>query len=191
MKPVNKFTRLRRFNIATHRDLGYFFSTLILVYCISGLALNHINDWNPDFVITRRTVPIDTVTIGTVVNSSLVNRLGQLVGEDKYKVYDVPTTGQVKIYYDNASFHVNFQNKQGVYEKVARRPVFYHSNIFHRNSVKGWRWFADVFAVMLTVLNISGLFILKGKKGITGRGKWLILAGLLPPILFYFIQELV
>jgi len=182
--------KLRRLNIATHRDVGYFFSSLIIIYCISGLALNHINDWNPDFIITKKTVSISPAMSGEGVDKAMIAQLGNMVGEDKYKVYDVPTKGQVKIYYDNASFHVNFDKHTGVYEKVERRPVFYQSNILHRNSLKGWKWVSDVFAVMLILISVTGLFILKGKKGIAGRGKWFILAGLLPPIIAIIIHQL-
>lgn len=188
--PVKKFTKLRRLNIATHRDLGYFFSTLIVVYCLSGMALNHVDDWNPDFIITKKTVNLAGYQQPAEIDKTTIAKLGTMVGEEKYKVYDVPTKGQVKIYYDNASFHVNFATHSGIYEKVSRRPMFYQSNLFHRNSIKGWKWFADVFAVMLIVLNITGLFILKGKHGIGGRGKWWIAAGMLPPVIFYIIYEL-
>ena len=188
--PVKKFTKLRRLNIATHRDLGYFFSTLIIVYCLSGLALNHVDDWNPDFIITKKDIKINAAMQPGAVDKTIIDSLGRMVGEEKYKVYDVPTHGQVKIYYDNASFHVNFETHTGIYEKVARRPMFYQSNLFHRNSIKGWRWFADIFAVALILLNITGLFILKGKHGLGGRGKWWMAAGLLPPVIFYIIHEL-
>jgi uncharacterized membrane protein YhdT len=33
-------------------------------------------------------------------------------------------------------------------------------------------------------LAVSGLFIVKGKKGIAGSGKWYLLAGLLIPLLY-------
>jgi hypothetical protein len=188
---IKKYTKLRKLNIATHRDLGYFFSTLIVVYCLSGLALNHIDDWNPDFVIGRKEVFIRPNMYADRLDKAMIDSLGKMVGETQYKVYDVPSKGQVKIYYNNASFHVNFDTHKGLYEHVSRRPVFYASNLLHRNSVAGWRWFADVFAAMLIVLNLTGLFILKGRQGITGRGKWLIAAGLLPPVIFFIIQELV
>ena len=51
-----KTRTLSRFNVATHRDLGYFFSVLILIYCISGIALNHVDDWNPDFIISKKNI---------------------------------------------------------------------------------------------------------------------------------------
>lgn len=187
---AKKFTKLRRLNIATHRDLGYFFSTLIVIYCLSGLALNHVDEWNPDFIITKQEIKLPADMQPATITPAMAEDMGKLVGEGKYKVYDRPTRDQVKIYYDNASLHLNFREHTGLYEKVARRPVFYHSNLLHRNSIKGWKWMADIFAVLLIVLNVTGLFILKGKHGITGRGKWLIAAGILPPVAMFIYHAL-
>ncbi|OJW84980.1 MAG: hypothetical protein BGO69_10575 [Bacteroidetes bacterium 46-16] len=185
-----RIKKLRRLNVATHRDLGYFFSSLIIIYCISGLALNHINDWDPDFIISKKTVSIGSALSGHDINKTLLARLGSLVGESRYKVYDIPVQGQLKIYYDNASLHVNFDKHSGIYEKVERRPLFYQSNVLHRNSLKGWKWVSDIFAIMLIIISVTGLFILKGKHGISGRGKWFIAAGLLPPVIAIIIQQL-
>jgi hypothetical protein len=35
---------------------------------------------------------------------------------------------------------------------------------------KLWTWMADIYAAVLIILAVTGLFVLKGKKGITGRG---------------------
>ncbi|MES2396663.1 MAG: hypothetical protein V4549_11695, partial [Bacteroidota bacterium] len=137
---------IRSLNMAAHRDFGYFFSTLIIIYCLSGLALNHVDEWNPDFIITKDTIQVNSSYTKEAINNNIIDSLGRLVGETKYKVYDTPTNDQVKIYYDNASFHINFANHSGIYEKVSRRAVFYHSNILHRNSLKGWKWASDIFA---------------------------------------------
>lgn len=183
---------IRSLNVAAHRDFGYFFSTLIVIYCLSGLALNHVDDWNPDFVITRDSVALQGGLQKEQITSEKINELSKQVGEGAYKVFDFPTYNQVKVYYDNASLHLNFETGKGVYENVSRRAVFYESNVIHRNSVKGWKWAADIFALMLIIINISGLFILKGKYGITGRGKWLIAAGAVPPLvailIIHFVQ---
>jgi hypothetical protein len=179
----------RRWNVATHRDLGYFFSTLIIVYCLSGIALNHVDEWNPDFVITYDTIPVDQHLKANTLTETQVKTFSQQVGETTYKVYDAPTSDQVKIYYDNASLHLHFNEGYGVYERIFRRPLFYGANVIHRNSVKGWKWVSDVFAVLLMVISITGLFVLKGKHGIWGRGKWWMLAGALPPLVVLIIHE--
>jgi hypothetical protein len=188
MKKEWSVKRVRRLNIQLHRDFGYFFTALIIAYCISGLALNHIDDWNPDFIIKKQEIRIAKTYGRSEITPDIINEISGQVGEQKYKVYDFPTNNQVKIYYDNASLHVNLDDRTGIYEQVTRRPLFYQANVLHRNSMKGWKWAADIFAIMLIFICVTGLFVLKGKHGITGRGKWLIAAGALPPIIALIIH---
>ena len=35
---------------ALHRDFGYLVVGLTIIYAVSGLAVNHIADWDPNFV---------------------------------------------------------------------------------------------------------------------------------------------
>lgn len=185
-------TKLRRWNVAWHRDLGYFFSFLTIIYCISGIALNHINDWNPDFIIHRETVQLSKKYQRSEINDQMVRTLGELVKEKGYKVVDFPTADQVKIYYDNATLHLNIETGIGEYEKLVKRHLFYEANVLHRNSLKGWKWMSDIFAGMLIAISVTGLFILKGKYGFRRRGIWLMLGGLLIPaaaiVFFYLIN---
>lgn len=183
-------TKIRRLNIAVHRDLGYFFSSLIVVYCISGIALNHVDDWNPDFIVTKDTIHINRTYSVAEITKEKVKEFNALVGESDCKIFDFPTSNQVKIYYKDASLHINLETKKGLYERLSKRPVFYQSNVLHRNSLNGWKWASDVFAFLLIVITITGLFVLKGKYGITRRGKWLIGLGLLPPLIAITVQAL-
>ena len=57
--------------------------------------------------------------------------------------------------------------------------------VVHLNRMKGvWTWVADAFAVLLAFLAVSGALLLKGPKGLAGRGKWFVLAGLIVPVGF-------
>jgi len=172
----------RRFNRALHRDVGYVLTAFVISYCLSGLALNHKDEWNPDFVIHKREIALDRVYRDTEVDEQLARALGSRVGEDAHRIIDVPTQGQAKIYYDNASIHLYLDEKRGVYERVSRRPLFYDANVLHRNSLKAWRWLSDLFSILLILVNVTGLFVLRGKRGLGARGKWLVAAGALPPI---------
>jgi len=70
------------------------------------------------------------------------------------------------------------------------RPVLREANYLHLNEPKGvWTWFADVYGVLLGTLAITGLFVLRGRTGLAGRGKWLVLAGLLPAIAFLLLRR--
>lgn len=184
---------LRRLNADLHRDIGYFLSGLILIYCISGIALNHVNDWNPDFVIHKRTITLNRSYTTADITTERVAEFTRLVGEVTPTVHDFPTANHVKIYFDNASLLVDLVAKTGTYERVQRRPLFYQTNVLHRNSLKGWKWVSDLFGVLLILLTISGWFILRGRHGVLGRGKWFVVAGMLPPVLavviFQFVQR--
>ncbi len=181
--------RFRRLNRVTHRDLGYFATSLTIAYALSGIALNHHDDWNPDFRIDRAQVEVPAALRGGgELDPARVAALGALVGEEEYKVFDTPAPDQVKIYYDNATLHVRLAEGTAVYERVSRRPLFYEVNVLHRNSFKPWKWGADLFAVVLILLNLTGLILLKGKHGIGGRGKWFILAGAVPPVVVLLLH---
>lgn len=181
--------KLRRLNSDLHRDIGYFLSGLILVYCISGIALNHANDWNPDFVIHKRSITLDRVYTTNEVNNQQLASFASLVGEEKAKVHDFPTANHVKLYFDNATLLLDLPAKSGTYERVHRRPLIYQANVLHRNSLKGWKWASDVFSLLLIFLTVSGWCMLRGKYGLIGRGKWFIAAGMLPPIFAIFLFE--
>ncbi|MBI1752621.1 MAG: PepSY-associated TM helix domain-containing protein [Acidobacteria bacterium] len=173
---------LQRWNRILHRDAGYFLTAFVIVYCLSGIALNHIHEWNPDFIIQKRTIPLERVYTESEVGPELANALAGRVGEGAFRIIDVPTPGQVKIYFDNAFLQLHLAEQQAVYERVVRRPLIYDANIMHRNSLRSWRWFSDAFSVLLILVNVTGLFLLKGRHGLGARGKWLILAGAVPPL---------
>jgi hypothetical protein len=182
--------RWRRLVIVLHRDIGYFLSGLVVVYCLSGLALNHVDDWNPDFVIEKRSVKLTENLDGRLMTPEDIKRISGTVGEDRFKLYDQPTPTQVKIYFDNATLHLDLEDGEGIYERVSRRPVFYQSNVIHRNSLKGWKWAADIFSVLLVVIVATGLMMVKGPAGFWGRGKWFVLAGMVPPVAAIVLFEI-
>ncbi len=150
-----------------------------------------MNDWDPDFIIHKQEIKLTSTYSRSQVTPAVISSMSQQAGEPDYKVYDFPTDNQVKIYYDNATLHVNLESGIGEYERVVKRHVFYESNVLHRNSLTGWKWVSDIFAIMLIIISVTGLFILKGKYGFKRRGVWIVSAGLLLPIaavlIFYFL----
>lgn len=177
----------RKICIDWHRDIGYFVSSLILMYCISGIALNHMDAFNPDFIIQTDTLMLPNLNPNLSEND--IFHLTAYVGENKVKLWDKPTPNQIKIYYENASLHLYLDEKVGIYEKISIRPVVYHTNLFHRNTIRGWKWAADILAVLLIILTLTGFFIAKGKNSFMSRGIWFLVAGLVPPLfgIFYFL----
>ena len=53
--------RWRAWLRAIHRDLGYLAVGFTVIYALSGIAMNHIDDWDPNFhasEVTRKITPI-------------------------------------------------------------------------------------------------------------------------------------
>lgn len=52
-----------RLNRNLHRDVGYLVCVLTVLYAISGIAVNHIHDWNPNYSIQTRAVALGPLDI--------------------------------------------------------------------------------------------------------------------------------
>ena len=46
-------SKIYRWNRSLHRDIGYLCALLTVIYGISGIAVNHVADWNPSYDISR------------------------------------------------------------------------------------------------------------------------------------------
>lgn len=181
--------KLRRINRAVHRDLGYFFFGMAIIYGISGIALNHRDQWNPNYIITqqeyRLTVP---ETLPGENRELALYFLEQIGEEDNYRTQSSAGEDALRIFIEGGSVTVNKSSGQAHLEKIRRRPVFHQVNFLHYNSPrKLWTWFSDMFAGGLIILAITGLFVLKGKNGITCRGVWITSAGVIIPLVLLYI----
>ncbi|MHB1036089.1 MAG: hypothetical protein ACYC35_04460 [Pirellulales bacterium] len=180
--------RLRRLNNAIHRDLGYLLAGTTILYAVSGLALNHVDDWNPNFIVNRQDVraPIPK-DIAAVTQEWVLGVLESLGERDRYRGHDFPTPNKVKIYLDEGAILVDLKSGVGVFESVTERPLLYQINRLHVSPKRAWLVFSDFFALGLIVVSATGLFVLKGRKGITGRAAIFATAGILVPIAYVFL----
>ncbi|MDP3580721.1 MAG: PepSY-associated TM helix domain-containing protein, partial [Ignavibacteria bacterium] len=166
-----------------HRDIGYIATGLTIIYSISGVAVNHVQDWNPNYVITKTTTKINPVPDSLVSSGNLVGFILKKIGETgKLKNSFYPDSTSVKIFVEGNTITANLKTGEVLQEKIKSRTVFRETNFLHLNAPKKvWTYVADIFAVALIFLALSGLCMIKGKKGITGRGAWLTALGILIP----------
>jgi Uncharacterized protein conserved in bacteria len=183
-----KFRQLCRI---IHRDLSFFFSGMILIYAISGFFLNHKGDFNAEYDITQTeyqsegVFPVQKEQINKAYVLDMLNPLGEA---DNYTKYYFPSEGKMKVFIKGGSSLV-LDMKSGVtfYESVKKRHVISALNRLHYNPNRNWTIFSDIFATSLIIIILSGILMMKGTKGLWGRGGIELLIGVIIPLLFVFL----
>ncbi len=169
-----------------HRDVGYFVSGLVLVFAVSGVAVNHVDSWNPSYAQTTTTLAIGPLAATDLdgMEREVVARAALDPAEVRGRRRASETSFQVFLV-EGGEVVVDPRTGAGTLLRVRRRTFLFETNVLHLNHLKGaWTFVSDAFAVLLAGLAISGLFMLKGEKGLAGRGKWFVAGGLVVPVAF-------
>lgn len=179
----NKSKSVRYWLRVIHRNVGFLMVGVCFVYGISGIILNHMNGKDPSFKTEEYSVQLE--------KNLNANELKIIWGDKK----ELPQLNKV-VPIDDTHFRLLFSGGTGVYdssrgiadyEKYSKREFVYWINRLHYNKVKGWSLMADFFAASLIFFAISGIFMIKGKKGMAGSGKWYLIGGLLIPVIYIII----
>jgi len=169
---------------ALHRDIGYLAVGLTLVYALSGLAVNHISDWDPNYVNYAREVALEGPLPDDDQAAAALVMAAAGVSGTPTDVYRVSGT-ELEVLFDRETLYAD--TTKGVVAIEGQRPrwLLRIANWLHLNRGKqAWTYFADAYAVFLLYLAISGMFMIKGRNGLFGRGAVLVLIGLLAPLLY-------
>jgi hypothetical protein len=175
----------RHLNTVLHRDIGYLAVGLTIVYGVSGLAVNHKANWNPSYRLQKsvqRIAPIESTDRATIVREAL--RKLAIGGEPRNAFRPNPET--LQLFFRERTYSIDLPTGNVIVVQAKPRPVLFEMNQLHLNAPKRlWTVVADVYALALIVLAITGMFVLKGKTGITGRGAWLTTAGVILPLVYW------
>lgn len=187
MSELPKTKPARRVNVrpwlrAIHRDAGYIGVGLTLVYALSGLAVNHVADWDPSFgsIDATHQLAAPLPRDAEAASQSVLGSLG--VREAPREVYAAGDDA-VDIVLEHRTLHVTPSTGKVVEEGQTPRWFLRAANWLHLNRGKrAWTYVADTYAVILLYLAISGLFMIPGRKGLLGRGAVLAALGAAVPI---------
>lgn len=180
MKLFRKWSRI------IHRDLGFFLIGTSLIYAISGIALNHLNDWNPSYSVNQTNFSTSiNLRKGETLKKDVIIFLDEINLKDEYKSHYYPEQGIIKVFLSGgSSIIVNTKTGEGTTEILRKRSLFYDVNFLHYNPSYWWMWFSDIYAGGLIIIVLSSFFMVKGRKGAWGGGGIYIVFGFLIPILF-------
>lgn len=175
----------RRLNNVLHRDIGYLAVGLTLVYGVSGLAVNHRADWNPSYRQGKTTLQIAPLT-ATDRDGLVREALSHLGISQTPRNTFRPDPDTLQIFFQDKTYAIDVPTGTVIVDAVRPRPVLFEMNQMHLNATKGvWTLIADVYAVALIFMALSGMFVLKGELGITGRGAWMVAIGVLIPLSYW------
>lgn len=178
---------LRQWNVALHRDVGYLVAGLTVAYAISGFAVNHTADWNPNYTIVREERRFEPIAVGErdAMVAELVRKLA-LPGPPREAFRARPE--QLELFYEGWSVKADAALGTAIVERPRDRALLRDLNFLHLNHPKGaWTLVADLYAVALAFMAISGLFIARGRTSLAGRGKWWLMAGIAVPAAFVVV----
>lgn len=177
------WSKIRKYNRSLHRSIGFLVFGITVIYSISGFLLNHIGGHggtDPAFKTTTSEISL----VSNFTGSQLLEAWNQHYDLPKAKRTSEIDSNHLRLFLDGGI---------GIYEKSTgsleykyhkRKHLVYYINKLHYNKIRGWSLPADLFAFSLLFLAVSGLFMVKGKNGITGSGLWWLLAGIVVPILY-------
>lgn len=177
--------KIRKWLRILHRDFGYFIVGMTIVYGLSGIFLNHRHDFNPDYniIITDFTAELPEKPDWT--NEEIKQVLIAVNPDVVYKKHYINNEGNIKVFIENGETVINSKTGAARMQYLQKRPIIFQMNKLHKASIGSlWKWVSDGMAVILIFVAVSGLFLLKGKRGFGRWGWWWMLAGIVIPLFF-------
>lgn len=175
-------------NRTLHRDLAYFFFGLILAFSISGITLNHRENFNSrEYTVTVEPLVIELPADKSKINEDFFRNMATTISpESKFEAFR-QRGEEVRIYLDDAFVTIDLSTGEGQIDHVKPIPVLKQMAILHQTTNKWWIWFSDIFGIAMLIIAITGMYISKGKYGFKRRGWILATLGLIFPFIFLFI----
>jgi len=170
-----------------HRDFGYFVVGITFIYTISGIAMNHRQDWNPHYSLVSEELTIPASDQMEYSKAEIASFLGRFKNQSVYKKHFITKDATIKIFVEGGTVIYEPLEGKAELEILKRRPFLFQINKIHLAQTNNlWIWISDAMAVFLLFVALSGLFLLKGKFGIKGRGLWLTSFGIAIPLVIIF-----
>jgi len=197
----------RRHLVVWHRDLGYLACGLTVAYAASGVAVNHEEHWDYNRSTRREARSIGTPA--AILPELGERRRGELdatpsaLTDAEIRTLIAAVTAQLGrpspprntfwrgpdalhlFYAVGDADEVVYHPRSGRAELIRRRDrwLLRDLNFLHLNEGRGpWTYLADAYAVVLATLALTGIFIARGRRGLRGRGGWLLALGVAVPL---------
>jgi hypothetical protein len=179
--------RFRKWCRTFHRELGYLAVGLTLVYAVSGIVVNHAHHWDANYERTAAVLSI--APPGTGATEEIEPLVLQRLALDR-PVKNTWRAGPelLQVFLEGEGYDVNLVTGEVVHHAFRKRPLLFDLNFMHLNSGKGpWTGIADAYAGILVVMAVTGPWLVRGRKGLKGRGGLLMGLGIMLPFVYAFL----
>ncbi|MFH1765827.1 MAG: hypothetical protein ABIF09_16690, partial [Gemmatimonadota bacterium] len=124
----------RKWNRLIHLDLGYLCAGLTVIYAVSGVAVNHLRDWNPNFKVTTTTWNVGPVEAENPGLQQVVEGILRDLGEDaRYRDTFRRDEATLEIFLEEGTVTVDLPTGDAVVEVVRDRRGLKEANFLHLN----------------------------------------------------------
>jgi len=164
-----------------HRDFGYLAIGFTVIYAVSGIAQNHLEDWGEvsykSYEQTIAIAPIPDAMPDAQAIQLVVDQVGLGAPTSTLRAGD-----EVRLEYASGAKASAIGDRITIQGR-SQRFFIGAANWLHRaRNRHAWKYVADLYAVLLLYLAISGIFMIKGKLGFRWRGAILISIGVAVPV---------
>lgn len=171
----------------THRTLGYFYVGLIISFSISGVFLNHRQDWHPSrYVSSTKEITINPVIKDSVNEKYIAQFTMDQHIDDKLRRFRVDKE-TLKISYEKNDVEINITSGKGIIESFKKTPVLGEFTTLHVDTSAWWIYYSDIFGLAMATIAVTGMFIQRGQYSFRKHGWKLALVGIIFPLIFLFL----
>ena len=177
----------RRVCLWLHRELGFLAVGLTLVYAISGLAVNHAHHWDANYQRTLTVERMEPVGVHPTdeIRALVIERLG--LGDEVKNTWRADST-TLQVFVEGGGYDVDLASGEITQHGFRKRPLLFDLNFMHLNLGKApWTGIADVYAGILIILALTGPWLVRGRKGLKGRGGLLMALGIVLPLVYTLV----
>ncbi len=184
-----------------HRDVGFLCFGLTIVYAVSGIAVNHRHHWDYNYSknFEARVIGDPAALLGVEPTGktpgdlareqqdALVARIVDVVGREELprKAFWRGADRLSLFFGQSNSDVVDYLPSEGKVEHTVKKKRFLirQFNELHLNEIRTkWTYVGDAYAALLLFLGISGVIMVRGKRGLKGRGGILLALGVAVPL---------
>lgn len=178
--------KLNRRNI--HRDLGYFYIGLIISFAMSGILMNHRDQFQAEkYTLETKKINVKLPSEDKITEE-YAEKLGATLGiDDKFRKHRI-NEGKFKISFKNSDVEIDMATGKGEVVSFIKTPIISQAMKLHKSTSNWWIYYSDIFGISLIIIAFTGtIMITHGKNTFRRRGYKLAIAGIIIPLLVLFL----